>query len=150
MNDSQTKSRLEIIRSYFKRVDERDPTFLDLFTDDVEFFFPKFGSARGKAAIAKCGERLAKHLETLEHDIDGFTYIPSGNLIAVEGRESGVTRNGSRWPDGIISQGRFCNVFEFDGLLISRIAIYVDPDFTNDDKDRVKIFRDDNVADDGP
>jgi hypothetical protein len=38
MTDSQTKSRLEIIKSYFKRVDERDPTFLDIFTDNVEFF----------------------------------------------------------------------------------------------------------------
>jgi hypothetical protein len=49
MNDPQTKSRLEIIRSYFKRVDERDPTFLDLFTDYVEFSSPKFGSALGVA-----------------------------------------------------------------------------------------------------
>lgn len=139
--DPQARDRIEAIKGYFRKVDARDPTFLDLCTDDVQFFFPKFGLAHGKDAIARFGERMARHLEGLEHDIDGFTYIVSGDLIAVEGQERGVMRGGERWPDGIVSQGRFCNVFEFDGPLIRRIHIYVDPDYANADRERLRAFR---------
>ncbi|WP_202901336.1 nuclear transport factor 2 family protein [Chania multitudinisentens] len=115
---------------------------LDLFTDDVEFFFPKFGVARGKAALARFAERIAKGTAQLTHDIDGLIFTVGNDRIVVEGREWGVTADGRAWPDGDISQGRFANVFEFDGLLIKRIFIYVDPDFTNEDHQRVSMYRD--------
>ncbi|WP_017748448.1 hypothetical protein [Scytonema hofmannii] len=52
-----------------------------------------------------------------------------------------MTRSGVALPDGIVSQGLFCNVFEFDGVLIRRMHIYVDPDFTSADRDRIDIFQ---------
>jgi ketosteroid isomerase-like protein len=64
-----------------------------------------------------------------------------GDRIAVEGREWGVTADGRAWPDGEISQGRFANVFEFDGPLIKRTFIYVDPDVTSEDRRRVALYR---------
>lgn len=141
MSESLAASRIETIRTYFRRVDARDPALMDLFTDDVEFFFPKFGVARGKAAVAEFGARLARYLDSLEHDIDGLNFIVAGDTIAVEGREWGLTTDGVRWPDGVISQGRFCNVFEFRDHLISRTYTYVDPDFTSADHDRVRALR---------
>lgn len=84
---------------------------------------------------------MTTELENLEHDIGGFNYIVSGNSIVVEGTERGVTRNGVHWPDGVVSQGRFCSVFEFDGVFIRRMHIYVDPDFTSEDQDRIRILR---------
>ncbi|ATB45415.1 nuclear transport factor 2 family protein [Corallococcus macrosporus] len=138
--------RLETIRSYFRKVDEKDPTLSDLFTDDVRFFFPKFGPAQGKAALARFSERFGREVASLVHDLDGLVFTVDGDRIAVEGQERGVTRGGVSWPDGEISQGRFCTVFEFDGPLIRRIHIYVDPDFTNADQRRVHLFREDAPA----
>ena len=141
-----SKARIETIRHYFREVDAKSPALLDLFTEDVEFFFPKFGVARGKSALGRFAERIAKEAAKLTHDIDGLVFTVDGDRIAVEGQEWGVTEDGRTWPDGEISQGRFANVFEFDGPLIKRAFIYVDPDFTNEDRRRVELYRDGEVA----
>ncbi|AXW87528.1 hypothetical protein AU509_15435 [Lonsdalea britannica] len=137
-----SESRIEIVRRYFREVDARSATLLDLFTEDVEFFFPKFGAMRGKAALALFATRIARDAATLSHDIDGLVFTVDGDRIVVEGREWGVTAEGRAWPDGDISQGRFATVFEFDGLLVKRAFIYVDPDFTSEDRRRVALYRD--------
>ncbi|RMX04220.1 hypothetical protein D8I35_15605 [Corticibacter populi] len=134
-------SRIQAIRDYFRKVDAKDASLLDLFTEDVAFFFPKFGVAHGKATLARFAQRIAEEAAQLSHDIEGFVFTVDDDRIAVEGREWGVTASGRAWPDGEISQGRFCNVFEFEGELIKRAFIYVDPDFTNDDQRRVALYR---------
>ncbi|WP_342235412.1 nuclear transport factor 2 family protein [Inquilinus sp. OTU3971] len=141
-----TEARLKVIDAYFRGTDSRDPAFLDLFTEDVELFFPKFGLTRGKAAVAQFGARLTAELESLEHDIPGLRTIVAGDTIVVEGTEAGVTRAGLRWPDGVVSQGRFCDVFDFAGTLIRSVHIYVDPDFTSADRDRIRILRGEAAA----
>jgi len=138
-------ARIEAVIAYFQKVDAGDPNYLDLFTDDVQFFFPKFGIAHGKAALMTFGRRIGSTLKSIKHDIENFNYISSGNHVVVEGTENGVTRSGIHWPDGKISQGRFCNVFEFEGSLIRRVHIYVDPDFTNSDHDRIRVFNGDEI-----
>jgi hypothetical protein len=77
--------------------------------------FPKYGMTKGKAGIARFGEVLAAHLQNLTHAIEEFRYHVSGDVVVVEGTELGVAGDGTPWPDGEVSQGRFCNVFEFDG-----------------------------------
>lgn len=150
MVDSVTegKDRIETVDAYFRKVDAWDASVLDLCTEDIQLFFPKFGLAHGKAAVAEFSRRLTRELESLEHDIDGFHHIAAGDFVVVEGTERGVTRAGIRWPDGVVSQGRFCNVFEFDGPLIRRVHIYVDPDYTSADQDRIRILRGDRAGDD--
>lgn len=143
---SLTEARLQVIDAYFRGADSRDPAWLDLFTEDVELFFPKFGLTRGKAAVAGFAARLAAELESLEHDIAGLRKIVAGDTIVVEGTEAGVTRSGLRWPDGVVSQGRFCDVFDFAGTLIRSVHIYVDPDFTSADRDRIRILRGEAAA----
>ena len=138
---TSVESRIETIRTYFRKVDAKDATLLDLFTDDVRFFFPKFGEASGKAALAVFAERIGIEAAELAHDIDGLVFTVDGDRIAVEGREWGRTAEGRAWPDGEISRGRFANVFEFEGPLISRTFIYVDPDFTSGDRTRVALYR---------
>ncbi|MEE3663163.1 nuclear transport factor 2 family protein [Brenneria sp. g21c3] len=141
-------ARIETVRDYFRKVDAKDPALLDLFTEDVEFFFPKFGTARGKAALQRFAERIARDAAQLTHDIDGLIFTVQGDRIVAEGREWGVTADGRSWPDGEISQGRFANVFEFDGALIKRTFIYVDPDMTNEDSRRVALYHGAQAPDD--
>lgn len=137
---ADAEARIETIRTYFRRVDADDPRVLDLFTEDAEIFFPKFGRRRGKAAVAAFSDRVRSHLAHLDHDIAGLTFVVSGDIVVAEGREWGVTRDGVHWPDGVISEGLFCNVFAFEGPLIRRCHIYVDPDFTGADAERLRIF----------
>lgn len=49
-------------------------------------------------------------------------------------------KDGTVWPDKNVSQGRFCSVFEFSGGLITRMYIYVDPDFPSTDVERISIL----------
>lgn len=48
--------------------------------------------------------------------------------------------DGIVWPDDKISTGRFCSVFEFTDHLISRMYVYVDPDFASLDVERIAIL----------
>ncbi|KUN25471.1 hypothetical protein AQJ23_16450 [Streptomyces antibioticus] len=131
------KRREETAVNYFRMVDAGNPAVIDLFTDDARMFYPKLGIARGKAQIAAFAQGLGREIASLTHEIEGFTVLTSGNHVIVEGMERGTTTSGVDFPDGISSFGLFCNVFEFEGELIKRVHIYVDPDFNNTHADGV-------------
>lgn len=131
---------VEVAVDYFRKVDVGDPSYLELFTEDVDFFFPKFGVSKGKTALVEFGNRIGGSLKSIWHDIDGFKIITSGNMVIVEGQEGGVMSDGTLWPDNNISTGRFCSVFEFNGELISRMYVYVDPDFPSRDLERISVL----------
>ncbi|MFF1542191.1 nuclear transport factor 2 family protein [Streptomyces sp. NPDC058291] len=125
------KLREEIAVNYFRMVDAGDPAVIDVFTEDAQMFYPKFGIARGKAQIGAFAQGLGREITSLEHEIESFTVLTSGSYVIVEGAERGTTMSGVDFPDGVSSFGLFCNVFEFEDELIKRIHIYVDPDFAN-------------------
>lgn len=143
MTNSENNIRKANVETYFKKIDDGnfDSEYFNLFTEDVELYYPKFGFAKGKEGIRQLGKVIGKHLNQLTHDIKNFNFIISNNFIVVEGTEKGITQDGKEWPDNQISFGKFCNVFEFRGNLIKRVHIYVDPDFTSEDTDRVAIFQ---------
>jgi hypothetical protein len=91
--------------------------------------------------MGKFGQLFGKYLKSIQHDISNLKHIVQGNLVVVEGSEKGEMADGTQWPDGVISQGLFCNVFEFDGEIITRLHVYVDPDFASADTDRVRALR---------
>lgn len=133
-NDSN--ELIDITKLYFGKADAGDPSILELFSDDVQLFFPKFGTRTGKEQVVAFVQGLMSQLDSLKHDVDTYNYIASGRIVVVEGTESGVAKNGEHWPVAGRSEGRFCNVFEFTGTLISRLHIYVDPDFSGQDDAR--------------
>lgn len=135
-----TDPKIQAIITYFEKVDSGDPSCLDLFTDDVKFFFPKFGSTQGKDSMIAFGQRMGPSLNSIWHDIQNFNFIVSGDTVVVEGQEGGTMKDGTAWPDNAISQGRFCSVFEFAGDLISRMYVYVDPDFASRDAERISAI----------
>jgi len=58
-----------------------------------------------------------------------MVFTQAGDRIVVEGTEAGILADGTPWPAGARSEGRYCNVFEFRGQLISHLHIYTDLDF---------------------
>jgi len=136
MTASTQDKAVAIAKEYFTRLDAGSATLLDLFTEDAQIFFPKFGIGRGRTAILEVMSGLGGRVQSVEHASDSFVYIASGSLLAVEGTTRGVLKNGVRWAAGETPGGRFCNVFEFRGDLICRVHIYLDPDYGGEDQDR--------------
>ncbi|MCZ0760083.1 hypothetical protein OWC56_14780, partial [Vibrio diabolicus] len=40
-NNYEKDDLVELVVKYFEKVDAGDPSYLDLFSEDVDFFFPK-------------------------------------------------------------------------------------------------------------
>jgi hypothetical protein len=77
----ESGNRIESIVEYFRRADIQNPSMIDLFTEQAEMWFPKYGVIKGKASIARFGEVLAAHLQSLTHAIEKFRYHASGDVI---------------------------------------------------------------------
>ncbi len=137
MGETPTTSVLvQLAEEYYRRADASQPDVVDLFTEDVEIFFPKFGVGRGKAAFGELATGLLGSLKAIAHDRGGLSYVAVGRTVVVEGTTRGETRNGTQWDGGKTPGGRFCSVFEFRDRLISRMYIYLDPDYGSADRDR--------------
>lgn len=117
---------------YYHRLDSGAADLLDLFADDVEIYFPKFGVARGKAAFGELIAGLLTSLAAIEHDKDDLVFIVDGNRVAVEGRTRGRLHGGAEWRGGETPGGRFASVFEARDGLIGRMYVYLDPDYGGD------------------
>lgn len=131
-----TDNRVEVATDYFRKIDSGDPAILALFTDDVETYFPKFGVGHGKDDFMALAKGLMSSLQGIRHDLTRMRFHVCGNHVIVEGFESGVMADGTPWPVQGRSEGRFANVFEFEGDLIKRIYVYVDPDFASTHTER--------------
>jgi ketosteroid isomerase-like protein len=136
------QAMLVAVKQYFVRADAGRADVLDLFTDDVQIYFPKFGIATGKAAFGDLASGLLGSLKSIAHYIEDFNYVVGSNSIVVEGTTHGVDREGVEWSGGKTAGGRFCSVFEFRGPLIARMHIYLDPDYTSRDENRFHWGRD--------
>jgi ketosteroid isomerase-like protein len=137
MGKPATRSALiALAEEYYRRADAGRPDLLDLFTEDVELFFPKFGVRRGKAGLVELANGLAGSLKSIEHDRQDLSCVAVGQTVLVEGTTHGETCDGTQWEGGNTPGGRFCSVFEFRGNLISRMYIYLDPDYGSADRAR--------------
>src|SRR5439155_1547991 len=83
---------------YLKRLD-RGENFFDLFADDAQVCFPKWGVANGRAQIEKLFAEFASILSSIRHDYAYFNYIIQGDHVVVEGTSSGVTADGIEWRE---------------------------------------------------
>jgi hypothetical protein len=128
-SDYNTASeQIRLAKEYFIKVDNGDSSLIDMFTVDAQLFFPKFGTLHGKQQIAKAAQLLMSAVSKFYHDPKLMIFTQSGNRLVVEGIESGYLADKSPFPGTGLSEGRYCNVFEFDGFLISRLHVYADPD----------------------
>jgi hypothetical protein len=129
-------SQTDTIRELYVRMDAGREDLYDLLTEDVQFYIPKFGLGRGKAEMQRCAAGIGATLRSLAHDPDSFRFIEGSNGVVLEGCTAGETVAGHRFAGGTTPGGRFCGVYEFRAPLISRIFIYMDPDYGGADSAR--------------
>ena len=138
MTDEQRKA---LALEYLKAFDNKGVTssgagILDLFADDAQVFFPKWGLATGKKQIGQLFADFGGLIESILHDYATFNWIMTGSdIFACEGTSAGVHRD-SAWRAGVTHGGRWCDVFEVRDFLIQRCFIYLDPDYAGLDTQR--------------
>ena len=138
MTDEQRKS---VALEYLKAFDNGGVTstggsILDLFADDAQVYFGKWGLANGKEQIGQLFGDVGATIESIRHDYANFNWIMTGgDLFACEGTSHGEHRDGP-WRAGGTHAGRWCDVFEVRDSLIQRVFIYLDPDYAGKDTDR--------------
>jgi SnoaL-like domain len=130
------EKRIGAVREFYVRGDAWRDDLLDLFTEDFEFYFPKFGVARGKEAFGRFAAGLLASLKSIEHFRDRLVITVCGDQVFVEGTTHGTTLDGTEWSGGRTAGGRFASVFHFRGHLIDRMYIYLDPDYGSHDRAR--------------
>jgi ketosteroid isomerase-like protein len=121
---------------YFTRLNEGG-NILELFTEDATCFFPKHSYAAGIQQIIQLFMDVAPIFKKNNHDVTTFNYFIQGNTVVVEGASSGElseAAGGGAWTE--TDGGRFCNVFECGDGKISRLHIYLDPDYAGRDTAR--------------
>jgi hypothetical protein len=123
------QNRIKVIQEYFRLADQGRPEVLELFHEDAELYFPKFGFGVGRQSLFEMFKGFEGSLEFIQHDYDKLTFIPAGDYVVVEGTSHGRL-SGRAWTGGETPGGRFCNVFRFGGDRISSLHIYLDPDYT--------------------
>lgn len=129
--------KIEVVEEYFRRVDGHSSgRVTDLFTDDCEVYFPKYGEGQGHGALREMGRGLAEVIASFQHDMSAFKYAVDGDTVTVEGTTFGVTVTGATWRGGETVGGRFCSVFEIQEGRIARMFVYLDPDYVNADAAR--------------
>ncbi|WP_201004663.1 nuclear transport factor 2 family protein [Paenibacillus glycanilyticus] len=140
MNQTELQQRrIDSAVNYFRYVEVGDPRLMALFKDNATIYFPKVGMVHGKDEIGLLAQGFgALDVASMEHDIKNFNIMPSGDYVVIEGQVKGTTNSGEAFPSNAYSHGRFCNVFEFDGDLISGVNVYQDPDFKGEDAPRVE------------
>jgi ketosteroid isomerase-like protein len=138
MSSLSNQDKISVAQRYFKLADQGHlPEALELFHEDAEISFPKFGVAPGRRALMDIVKGFEGVLEYIQHDYETMNFIPAGDYLVVEGTSHGKML-GKTWAGGTTPGGRFCNVFRFRDNRIASMHIYLDPDYTGDDDARFR------------
>jgi hypothetical protein len=129
--------RIKTAERYFRLADQGSPEVLELFHEDAEIYFPKFGFGHGRQSLFEMIQGFQGTLEFIQHDYENLKFIASGDYVVVEGSSRGKL-SGKTWTGGTTPGGRFCNVFKFRGDRIESVHIYLDPDYTGEDAARFR------------
>lgn len=115
-------------RACFQRFDARRADVLELFTDDFEFWYPKFGIGVGRAGWDEYLGGFFKYVAEITHHVNEFPWPVEGDAVMVEGTTSGRLHDGATWHSGSTIGSYFCTTFDFRGGRIARMYTYLNPD----------------------
>jgi hypothetical protein len=140
MTDEERKA---LALEYFKAIDNQGQlssggTILDLFAEDAEMYFPKWGTAIGTGAIGRLFSDTGSTIARISHDYASINWVLSGtDTVVAEGTSRGEHRDGP-WRAGVPDwgAGRWCDAFEIRDWKIHRCFVYLDPDYAGRDTDR--------------
>ncbi|MBW8482855.1 nuclear transport factor 2 family protein [Actinomadura parmotrematis] len=145
MTDEQRKS---VALEYLKGFDRGGTTssgapLLDLFDDDAQVYFPKWGLATGKEEIGRLFGEVGATIRAIEHHYASLNWVFAGDTVVCEGGSHGEHVDGP-WRAGVPEwgAGRWCDVFEIRDFKIQRVFIYLDPDYAGGDRDRYPWLKD--------
>ena len=102
MTDEQRKS---VALEYLKAFDNGGITsaggsILDLFAEDAQVYFPKWGLANGKKDIGQMFGDVGATLTSIVHHYSHFNWVISGDTVVCEGTSHGEHRDGP-WRAGV-------------------------------------------------
>jgi len=103
INDQE---KIAIAREYFIRADQGQADVLELFHEDADFYFPKFGFGLGRQSLFEMVKGFDGVLEYIRHDYDDLIFIPSGDYLVGEGTPQGKMSCKS-WEGGEDSRRTF-------------------------------------------
>jgi ketosteroid isomerase-like protein len=122
------------VKAFFEFGDGKNTSDIkDLFAQDIQVFFPKYGVKKGIPALMAMGASRYAMFPIMQHHIDDFKYIEQGNTVVVEGTTEGETAKGRKWNGKDRVCGLFVSVFEFRDDQITRMHVYLDPDLGMED-----------------
>lgn len=121
---------IELARHFLVTMDAHGDWF-SLMADDVELTFPKWGTVCGKTNLGPFFEALGSYVAAIRHRPETFQFLVGERdgeaRVCIEGLSEGRLHNGKDW-----AAGRFSVIYDFRGRLVSRISIYIDPDYVDD------------------
>src|SRR5277367_4082182 len=96
MTDEQRKS---VALEYLKAFDNGGTTstggsILDLFADDAQVCFPKWGLATGKEKIGQLFGDVGGTIKSIVHHYSYFNWVFAGDVVVCEGTSHGEHRDG--------------------------------------------------------
>src|SRR5947208_3945902 len=91
MTREQMKS---VALEYLKRLDRGDD-FFDLFADDAQLYFPKYGLVNGIDEIQRVYGSVGQIIAEIRHDYAYFNFICEGDMLVAEGTSAGPTQSGA-------------------------------------------------------
>jgi hypothetical protein len=106
MSSSSDRNRIKVVQDYFRLADQGSREILELFHEDAEIYFPKFGFGFGRQSFFELTKGFEGVLEFVRHDYDNLTIIPAGDYVFVEGTSRGKL-SGKTWTGGETPGGRF-------------------------------------------
>src|SRR5438093_1396072 len=102
MTDEQRRS---VALEYLKAFDNGGVTstggsILDLFAEDAQVYFPKWGLANGKKEIGKLFGDVGGTITSIVHHYSHFNWVIAGDTVVCEGTSHGEHRDGP-WRAGV-------------------------------------------------
>jgi len=70
MSSSTDQNRIKVVQDYFRLADQGSREILELFHEDAEIYFPKFGFGFGRESFFELTKGFEGALEFVRHDYD--------------------------------------------------------------------------------